>query len=647
MIRRLPVIATALLCASSALVAQSPDPPIFRAGVNLVALSVYVTDRQGNPVTDLAASDFDVREEGKRQAITSFSVVNLTSARPVAAPTVSGVEPDVQRNDAPEGRLFVFAIDELRPVNGLRARTILRRFITDHFGPNDIGTLVLVGRGRRDETQEFTTSRTLLLSAIDKITGWPPSDRDPIVLWYAMQDLMQSLGRIPLRHKAVVLVTEDVSVNALNAIETPLSATVQSTKGLAGEIAREAMRLALRSSVTVYPIDPAGASLADVVSGENEAGPSVDSDRARRKGELDRQANLRDLGAATGGFAVVATNNYDDAFARIARETSAYYLIGYSSDEKPNGKFRRLQVRVNRPGLEVHTINGYLAPKNGATPKASSPGSRVSDLLSSPIPIAGLPLTIFAVPYSVDDVDPGVTVAVQVPGDAITLSRKGDVYGGPIDVGFVLTGTKGAIPDVRYSVNLALKPETYARMRQGGLQILRELRLKPGMYQVRVGVAQPDGRAGSVLYDLEVPDFRAAAIAMTGVVLTSTLTSSNQVVAGSTALTKTLPQAISTVRRFAGDDVVSVHAEAYDNGAASTAHTTVVRVELRSGDGRAVKVLPEIRQQVDGKERASLRVQGELPLTGIPAGTYSIHVEVGVEGANGPRVARDIPIEIE
>ena len=160
MTRRLPVLVASVLCASGVLVAQSPAPPVFRAGVNLVALSVYVTDRQGHPVTDLAASDFDVREEGKRQPITSFSLVNMTSDRSVAAPTASGVEPDVQRNDAPEGRLFVFAVDDLYPANSLRARAILRRFIEDHFGPHDMGALVLVGRGRAADAQEFTTNRT-------------------------------------------------------------------------------------------------------------------------------------------------------------------------------------------------------------------------------------------------------------------------------------------------------------------------------------------------------------------------------------------------------------------------------------------------------------------------------------------------------
>jgi Ca-activated chloride channel family protein len=55
---------------------------------------------------------------------------------------------------------------------------------------------------------------------------------------------------------------------------------------------------------------------------------------------------------------------FDAAFDRIALENSACYLLGfYPSNDKRDGTFRKLQVRVKRGGLSVHARNGYIAPR--------------------------------------------------------------------------------------------------------------------------------------------------------------------------------------------------------------------------------------------------------------------------------------------
>lgn len=74
---------------------------------------------------------------------------------------------------------------------------------------------------------------------------------------------------------------------------------------------------------------------------------------------LERRHVLSDH---TGGFAVTGTANYRDFFDRIVRESSTYYLLAYtSSNNKSDGKYRRTQVNVKRPGVQAFYRSGYMA----------------------------------------------------------------------------------------------------------------------------------------------------------------------------------------------------------------------------------------------------------------------------------------------
>ena len=84
------------------------------------------------------------------------------------------------------------------------------------------------------------------------------------------------------------------------------------------------------------------------------------------------------------------------------------------------------------------------------------------------------------------------------------------------------TASKGkTFPGERQLVNLNLKPDTLARAKSRGFRLVNQLSLPPGRYQLRIAAATRNGRTGSVLYDLEVPDFSKEKFVMSGVSLTS------------------------------------------------------------------------------------------------------------------------------
>src|SRR5438046_10663482 len=93
--------------------AQPPPPqqqqqPTFRVQVDYVEVDAVVTDRNGNLVRDLKKEDFQVLEDGKAQAINTFTFVNIPverADRPLFA--ASPIAPDVQSNERPfEGRVY-------------------------------------------------------------------------------------------------------------------------------------------------------------------------------------------------------------------------------------------------------------------------------------------------------------------------------------------------------------------------------------------------------------------------------------------------------------------------------------------------------------------------------------------------------------
>ena len=130
MVSRLGIALLVCACAAHILLAQAPQQPTFRVQVEAIEIDASVTDARGNVVTDLTKDDFDIFEDGKPQTITSFALVNLPFARgerPLFA--ANRIEPDVQSNNQGEGRLYVFALDQVTGEQILRTRRFVRRFL--------------------------------------------------------------------------------------------------------------------------------------------------------------------------------------------------------------------------------------------------------------------------------------------------------------------------------------------------------------------------------------------------------------------------------------------------------------------------------------------------------------------------------------
>src|SRR6266446_8827581 len=153
---------------------QGPQAPTFKVRVDYVEVDVVVTDRQGNLVRDLKKEDFQVLEDGKNQAINTFTFVDIPverADRPLFQE--SPIEPDVKTNEKPfDGRVYVMVIDDLHTRFGrsVRVKAAAKQFIERRLGANDLMAIVHTAGGS-DTGQEFTSNKRLLLAAVNKTSG--------------------------------------------------------------------------------------------------------------------------------------------------------------------------------------------------------------------------------------------------------------------------------------------------------------------------------------------------------------------------------------------------------------------------------------------------------------------------------------------
>src|SRR5690606_4733581 len=100
-------------------------------------------------------------------------------------------------------------------------------------------------------------------------------------------------------------------------------------------------------------------------------------------------------------------------------ENSNYYLLGYTPmNEARDGSYRRLQVRVRRPGLQVRSRNGYTATVETGESARAPVGSAAARALASPFPTGGIPMAVFAAAFRGDDKNALVTISLEVDATA-------------------------------------------------------------------------------------------------------------------------------------------------------------------------------------------------------------------------------------
>jgi VWFA-related protein len=406
----------------------TPQGGVIRRSFDIVSTDVIVRDNKGQFIADLNKGDFDVYEDGVKQEVVSFILTHggrVYNSTPAPAPPVmEGIilPPSRPTNDA-AGRIWLIFVDDLHLdfQNTGRIKDLFKKISNELVHEGDM--FGIVSTGPSSLAIDLTYDHKRLTEAIDKISGAglkpneildaPLGAEGPSEVRYRAHvafdtayNIMKTLESVHNRRKAFIYVSNgydfnpfsetrkkqdqekwnemnpnansDSSGNVNNGTGTgdgsnandvnPFMQTGNefSFADLANELS-ELTREANRANTTIYTIDPRG------LVGMPDLDQNVDmmdfQDYIRTS-----QDSLRVLSEQTGGFATINQNDFMKSLKRIDAETSDYYVLGYySSNPDPTMRKRKVEVKVNRPNLELRYRTEYtLKPTKAPAPKKAS-----------------------------------------------------------------------------------------------------------------------------------------------------------------------------------------------------------------------------------------------------------------------------------
>ena len=502
---------------------------------------------------------------------------------------------------------------------------------------------------------DMQDSRVQTLGATGKptvdITDFERAQR-VVAVFDSVRALADGLGRVRGRRKAVIMFSEGFNYQltepfGMRSVSDVLRAT------------QDTLNAAARANVNFYTIDPralvgAGTDFMQMTGpGMPNGGTQVAiADELRRT-----QDSLRVLAEETGGFATIDANSLSPAFERIVDSNSRYYVLGYTPpNDVQNGRFHKIDVRVKRPGLNVISRRGYATPRaqtqedrkrdedrrrarEARRPDGDTTSAELRSVLESALQQRGVSFSVQAAPFRNRDNEASIALAIEIDGSRLPLSPPGK-----LEVSFYSVNDRGrAGPGVRKEIDLALKPDTVARVKSSGIRLNPRIALAPGRYQLRFGARESSGgQNGSVFYDVIVPDFRKEELAMSGLLLTSAAAQQTPTAEPDPITSKQLPGAATSRREFPVGDTLAVYAEVYDNNPSRQPRQIDVVVRLISARGSDVFHAADAMST----SAAPSNIFAQFKLEDLEPGPYLLRVEAKVTGAEAAPIGRETLITI-
>ena len=534
--------------------------PSFRAGVELIYVNVVVRDGNGNIVRNLKKEDFTLVEDDKTQAITAFDFEEVPSEALPAAEPAGPVQPILKAAAAPKPaaastttapvvaskpesidlknrRLVVLLFDasSMQPEELERAIASGHDYIAKRLTPADLVAIAAVG-STLQIVQDFTADRETLSAALDRFSG---------VDTVGFQEGATLTGE---ETDADGFVADDSEFNIFNtdrrlaAIEqlSDALAPIQQKKSIVyfssgvtqrGEDNQVQLRVAIdravKANVSIYPVDARG--LTAIVPGgsasqaSGRGGASMFSGRGVSQqfaSQAASQDTLVALASDTGGKAFLDTNDFGGVYTKVIADTSAYYLIGYSSTNPArDGRFRRIKVRLNKSGLKVEHRNGYYATRDFLHSGKEDREQQLQDQLMTDLSSTDLTVWMSTSFFRLSDDRFYVPVSIAVPGSEIPFAQSSSLDRATIDViGLMRDPLQRPFGRLRDTVKLAV--QTTQDVKRKTVQYETGFTLPPGQYRLKVVLREnQSGAIGSYESEIVVPDMRRMPVKLSSVVL--------------------------------------------------------------------------------------------------------------------------------
>jgi len=644
---------------------------VLKTNAELVLTDVVARDaRTGEVVRGLKQSDFKVYENGKEQQIATFDFQSVDMATPLNEATVSGLaagpstggskavvvaKPEDLRNH----RLIVmfFDLTSMQPEDLERSVDAAQDFLRNKMQPADLVALVSLG-DTLNVDQDFTADKAALINdvgayngtegqgfaeganansnQVEDTTSYTPdeseyndvnTDRE----LFALRSISKSLEKINER-KSLLYFSGGIS---RDGIENQASL-------------RAAVNAAVRANLAVYSVDTRGLQavgpLGDASTGSlrGQGGFNGGALLNNMNQNFATQEVMGTLSSDTGGKAFFDSNDFAPAFAQVQKDTSAYYAIGFhSSNPARDGKYRKLTVKIDRPGIKLEYRPGYYAPADFRHSGKEDREQELEDQLASDLPATDIPVYLDAMYFMLSDNRFYVPVSLLVPGSQIPFVKGGDKDKATLDIiGEVIDEVKRPVGRVRETVKLNLDQSVQAR--QKNIQYTTSFNLPPGKYDIKFVVRENQtGRMGSFEASITLPDLKKAPLKLSSVVLASMRQPSklqNPLVRGGEEYVPNIAHV------FRQDQHMYLLYEVYDPAREKAAENEpkdarhgidmLSSLELIQGSTLVYRSPQVQARQVNVEGRDAVAFELDVPLNGLKPGSYICQLNV-VDDAAG------------
>jgi VWFA-related protein len=510
--------------------------------VTLKLIQVYVTDKKGNPVLDLKKEDFIIHDNGKEKAITEFErhVLALPSVEEKVKPEI------VRETSLPAPRelmnrkfflLFDFAYNNARGI--LKAKKAALHFLDTQLQPSDeVGVLSYSAiksltlheylttdhekvrkvadsfglkeiHGRAEHFEEEIWLQASGVNPVDaskpggvssvrireeletNIPSFSPEmqrhikrqDSNVHALHFIqrMEDFAKALRYIP-GYKHIILFSSGVPYSLMYGIhQTPRGSRHYWDTGnklLQLEYDDMLKELAASNS-TVYTLDT------------EDMGTMIAVNSRVRGGYT-----LQTMASSTGGKYFGDINSFAEHLEKIQNLTACYYVIGYYVDEKWDGKYHKLKVRVDRPGCEVHAQKGYFNPKLFSKYSKLEKMLHLVDLALSEKHVFQTPVRfpLVALPCVIEE-NTNIALYSKINRDNIQ-----ELSGEDVEIVSIIFDNKDDI------IKIEKEKSDFSKLPMGNIYCSTLLPLDPGEYKCRIVIRNLETGRGAVASSaVEVP----------------------------------------------------------------------------------------------------------------------------------------------
>ncbi len=521
---------TAAACALLQGQAQTPAPNIdqqpllLRSNTQLVQISVVVHNRKGEPVADLKKEDFMLTEKGKPQTISVFSV---ESTGTLAAPAVK-LPPHIFSNRVSErsgvpSSVTVILLDSLNTQwkDQTYAKQQLVKFL-QQIHPEDRVAIYTLGRGLKI-LHDYTTDSTQLLARLAKYNGQNLPDisaSEPATgelqnnsldffgasqaesdfyttnrvlnTLTALEAIAEHLASLPGRKNLIWLsggFPLQIGFDEIPDINTPN----RDQRTFSDEMSH-AIRALNNANVAMYPVDARGLVVGDYLAKAESRTPAKRATFAPVVPNLD---TMNELASRTGGRASYNGNDLDNAIRHAMEDAKVTYTLGYyPANAEPDGKFREIKVKVDRPGVNVRYRKGYFAMRDVKQDEKTRK-SQLNSAVWSPLDATAIGLN--ARVDLIEKPEPNtINVFAQMDPGTLRLEQKNNRWVGKLDLIFVQKDEQGRqLPGgISDSLDLNFTKESYLKIMKTGIIYRRQFPRQAKSVNLRIAVR--DAGTGSI-----------------------------------------------------------------------------------------------------------------------------------------------------